>query len=154
MAPRPRGGGKTPHHHLRADNDVWPQFVANAERVDSDASTVLNAFMRWFNRQPGAKLPHRPDTPLSRAEHNTLEAVANQRELLDTWWGNLADDDRALFLAHRRDRDLPADVVDRVVASGQIVIGGCWPDSGQPARYFLPRYLGDFLAKRAADLGR
>lgn len=61
MAPRGRGEGKTPHRHLRAEDDVWDPFGAAVKRAGQpDRSTVLRAFMQWYARRPGAKLPQRP----------------------------------------------------------------------------------------------
>jgi hypothetical protein len=39
---------------------VWDSFESTARAVDSDRSAVVHAFIRWFNREPGADLPDRP----------------------------------------------------------------------------------------------
>lgn len=69
MAPRARGEGKTPHRHLRADDDLWDGFGAATERQgEPDRSTVLRAFMAWYQRIPGAKLPQRPPLPEAKTD--------------------------------------------------------------------------------------
>lgn len=61
MAPRSRGEGKTPHRTIRAERDVWDPFGAAVEHQgEPDRSTVLRAFMAWYARLPGAKMPARP----------------------------------------------------------------------------------------------
>lgn len=61
MAPRARGEGKTPHRHLRAEDELWNPFGEAVKRQNEpDRSTVLRAFMAWYIRTPGAKLPVRP----------------------------------------------------------------------------------------------
>jgi hypothetical protein len=49
---------KTPLRRLRVDDDLWEEFGAAAE---PDRSAVIRDFMRWFIREPGAKLPARPE---------------------------------------------------------------------------------------------
>lgn len=62
MSPEPRQQGKTPHHAVRAPDDLWKMFGANVERAgEKDRSDVLRQFMRWYNRESGAKMPRRPD---------------------------------------------------------------------------------------------
>jgi hypothetical protein len=65
MSPRTRGEGRTPHRHLRAEDDVWNAFGAAVQRAgEPDRSTVLRAFMAWYARMPGARMPQRPaDAP-------------------------------------------------------------------------------------------
>ena len=61
MSPRARGQGKTPHRTIRAEDDVWLPFEDAVKRAEQpDRSTVLRAFMQWYSRKPGAKLPPRP----------------------------------------------------------------------------------------------
>jgi hypothetical protein len=56
---------RTPHRHFRSADDDWKPFVANTGRADSDASKTINAFIRWYNRVPGADLPDRPPAEVS-----------------------------------------------------------------------------------------
>ena len=46
-----------PNITLRLDEDLWHAFGQRAE----DRSAVLRAFIRWYVREPGAKLPARPE---------------------------------------------------------------------------------------------
>jgi hypothetical protein len=48
---------KTPTRPIRIDLDLWDRFGALAE---PDRSAVIREFVRWFVREPGAKLPQRP----------------------------------------------------------------------------------------------
>lgn len=52
---------KTPIRTLRVDNDLWQQFGDLAE----DRSATLRDFIRWYVREPGAKLPPRPSRKVS-----------------------------------------------------------------------------------------
>lgn len=58
---------RTPHRHvyIRSGDDSWKPFQANAKRADSDASKVIDQFILWYNRVPGAKLPDRPPADVS-----------------------------------------------------------------------------------------
>jgi hypothetical protein len=40
--------------------NTWDTFEKFATAVESDRSRLVHAFIRWFNREPGAKLPKRP----------------------------------------------------------------------------------------------
>ncbi|EFK99541.1 predicted protein [Streptomyces sp. SPB78] len=42
------------------EGDLWQDFEKATTDTDSDRSAVLRAFMEWFVRRPGAKLPERP----------------------------------------------------------------------------------------------
>jgi hypothetical protein len=48
---------KTPTRPVRVDSDLWARF---GEAAKPDRSEVLRAFMRWYVREPSAKLPPRP----------------------------------------------------------------------------------------------
>ncbi|MCW6003814.1 hypothetical protein K1W54_04355 [Micromonospora sp. CPCC 205371] len=76
MAARKRGEGKTPHRTIRVDHDPWLPFGANCERAGTDRSHALVEFIRWFNREPGAKLPKRPDSALSDEEYAAAMKMA------------------------------------------------------------------------------
>ncbi|MFC6090705.1 hypothetical protein [Saccharothrix lopnurensis] len=62
MAARARGEGKTPHRQFRAEDDVWAKFGEAVKPLGTDRSAVLRDFVRWFVREPGAKMPRRPDS--------------------------------------------------------------------------------------------
>lgn len=44
---------------VRIPDDDWAKFEQTAGRRNRAA--VIVAFIRWFNREPGAHLPKRPD---------------------------------------------------------------------------------------------
>lgn len=48
---------KTPHRQVRIEPDLWDRFGAIAE---PDRSAVIRDFVRWYVREPGAKMPQRP----------------------------------------------------------------------------------------------
>lgn len=43
---------------LRLEEELWADFGDAAG--DRERSTVLRDFIRWYTRQPGAKMPRRP----------------------------------------------------------------------------------------------
>ncbi|WP_306358667.1 MULTISPECIES: hypothetical protein [unclassified Nocardia] len=48
---------------FRAPQDLWDDYgdaVEHSPDPEADMSKVLRAFLRWYARQPGAKLPERP----------------------------------------------------------------------------------------------
>lgn len=58
VEPAPAGN---PNRAFRLDDlGLWDRFGAVAR---PDRSTVLRAFVRWYVREPGAKLPRRPEIP-------------------------------------------------------------------------------------------
>ena len=61
MSARKWGEGKTPHRTFRIEDERWVPFGENAGRVGQDRTSLLNEFVAWFNREPGAKLPKRPE---------------------------------------------------------------------------------------------
>jgi len=58
-------GGKavnpTPLRNLRVPDDLWERFGAATDSLDTNRTEWLIAAMRWCLREPGAKLPPRPD---------------------------------------------------------------------------------------------
>jgi len=50
---------KTPLQNVRVDRGLWESFGSVAE---PDRSAVLREFIRWYVREPGAKLPRRPES--------------------------------------------------------------------------------------------
>lgn len=53
--------GRTPTRPIRIDLELWDRFGQIAE---PDRSTVLRDFIRWYVREPGAKMPKRPTPPV------------------------------------------------------------------------------------------
>ncbi|WP_033438402.1 hypothetical protein [Saccharothrix sp. NRRL B-16314] len=56
-----RSGRGTARQTIRVDTDLWDRFGAAAEQSDTDRSEAVRAFIRWYLREPGAKMPRRPD---------------------------------------------------------------------------------------------
>jgi hypothetical protein len=56
---RPRTG-ETPARHVRVADDDWDDLEAAARALGSDRGKIINQFIRWYLRRPGAKLPERP----------------------------------------------------------------------------------------------
>jgi hypothetical protein len=52
---------KTPQHTVAIDQDLWDELDPAARSVGYDRPKVINQFIRWYLRRPGAKLPQRPD---------------------------------------------------------------------------------------------
>lgn len=47
----------TPRQTVRVDKALWDKFGATAGR---ERSEVVRQLIRWYVREPGAKLPQRP----------------------------------------------------------------------------------------------
>ncbi len=71
-----RSGKGTARQTIRVDEDLWASFGAACEIVGLDRSAVLRAFMHWFARQPGAKMPKRP--PVADAGGDTGGAASSE----------------------------------------------------------------------------
>ena len=54
-------GRGTPKFGIRVPEVVWQQFGEAVATLGTDRSAVLREFLAWYLRQPGAKLPPRPD---------------------------------------------------------------------------------------------
>lgn len=52
---------KTPTRPIRVDLGLWDRFGWAAGAAGYDRSTVLREFMAWYVREPGAKMPRRPE---------------------------------------------------------------------------------------------
>jgi hypothetical protein len=48
---------KTPLRTFRLEDDLWRDFGAATD----DRSAAVRAFVEWYVRRPGARLPRRPD---------------------------------------------------------------------------------------------
>ena len=58
--PRPPTG-QTFVARARVPLPRWDRFDAATQEQGTDRSKVINEFIAWYNREPGAKLPKRPD---------------------------------------------------------------------------------------------
>lgn len=54
-------GANTPTRPIRVDLELWARFGDATKRQDTDRSAALREFMAWYARDPGAKMPKRPD---------------------------------------------------------------------------------------------
>lgn len=52
----------TPHRSIRVDDADWRDLNAHATAAGTDRAKLINAFIRWYLRRPGARLPPRPPT--------------------------------------------------------------------------------------------
>jgi len=80
VAARARGEGKTPARPIRIEGDLWEAFGAACEAVGLDRSAAVRAFMAWFARQPGAKMPKRP--PAADTSGVDEEATAGSADVV------------------------------------------------------------------------
>lgn len=48
---------------IRVPTQLWGEFGEVATQLGTDRTKLIVEFMRWMARQPGAKLPKRPDVP-------------------------------------------------------------------------------------------
>jgi hypothetical protein len=57
-------GRGTPKVTLRVPEALWWAFGRAARVAGADRAALLREFIRWYVREPGAKLPRRPaETP-------------------------------------------------------------------------------------------
>lgn len=65
---------KTPHRTMRVEDSLWETFdSAVKHQGEPDRSAVLRAFMAWYVRLPGAKLPQRPGLGWPHRGHGPTE---------------------------------------------------------------------------------
>ena len=57
-----KSGRGTARQTIRVDEALWEQFGKETASAESDRSAVLRDFVRWYVREPGAKMPKRPPT--------------------------------------------------------------------------------------------
>jgi hypothetical protein len=53
---QPRTKGRS----IRVDDPEWDDLGVLADSLGTDRSKLINEFLRWYLRRPGAKLPDRP----------------------------------------------------------------------------------------------
>jgi len=58
--PVPMPGRGTPLACIRVPEADWAAFKAAATGAGTDRSALIRAFIAWYLKQPGAKLPTRP----------------------------------------------------------------------------------------------
>jgi hypothetical protein len=51
---------RTQHRSVRISDEDWADLEAAAASAGADRAKVINQFIRWYLRRPGAKLPERP----------------------------------------------------------------------------------------------
>lgn len=51
---------KTQHRSVRIEDDDWSDAEQATKRMGTDRAKVINQFIRWYLRRPGATLPERP----------------------------------------------------------------------------------------------
>ena len=51
---------RTQHRSVRIDDETWEAAGQAAAATGTDRAKVINEFLRWYLRRPGAKLPERP----------------------------------------------------------------------------------------------
>jgi hypothetical protein len=52
----------TQHRSVRVSDEDWTDLGETASAADTDRAKVINSFIRWYLRRPGAELPERPAT--------------------------------------------------------------------------------------------
>ena len=52
---------KTPARQMRISDEDWTDFETAATSQGTDRASEVRAFIAWYLRRPGAKLPKRPD---------------------------------------------------------------------------------------------
>lgn len=58
----PRGQGEnTPPRQVRVEDELWQPAEQAAKRAGTTRAAVIRQFLAWYLRQPGARLPERPE---------------------------------------------------------------------------------------------
>jgi len=60
LHPEGMPGRGTPMRAFRLAENLWIKFGEAAAAAGVDRGTLLRAFVAWYLREPGAKLPDRP----------------------------------------------------------------------------------------------
>jgi hypothetical protein len=63
---------KTPARQIRI-GDTWYDFDAAAKAMGTERATVIRELIDWYIREPGAKLPTRPDRALVETARKARE---------------------------------------------------------------------------------
>ncbi|WP_146174724.1 hypothetical protein [Umezawaea tangerina] len=63
-----KSGRGTARQTIRVDEVLWEQFGAQAMRSGGDRSALLRDFIRWYVREPGARMPKRPEVGAPAAD--------------------------------------------------------------------------------------
>lgn len=53
----------TQPRQVRIPDDEWRDFATAAGAMDTDRASEIRAFIRWYLRRPGCRMPKRPDVP-------------------------------------------------------------------------------------------
>lgn len=57
----PRGqGAPTPPRQIRVDDHTWKTAEVVTTEAGTDRATIIREFLKWYIREPGARLPERP----------------------------------------------------------------------------------------------
>lgn len=64
---------RTQHRSVRVDDADWADLETVAEMHGTDRSKIVNAYVQWHLRRPGAKLPERP------TREQVAEAIARRK---------------------------------------------------------------------------
>lgn len=51
---------RTQHRSVRIDDETWAAAEKAATGMGTDRAKVINQFLHWYLRHPGAELPDRP----------------------------------------------------------------------------------------------
>ncbi|NED31080.1 hypothetical protein [Streptomyces sp. SID8499] len=64
---------KTPARQIRI-GETWYDFDAAAKAMGTERAAVIRQLIDWYIREPGAKLPDRPDRGVIEAARKTRKA--------------------------------------------------------------------------------
>lgn len=51
---------KTKHRSVRVSDERWRRLGDEAEAIDATRADLINEFIAWRIREPGARMPKRP----------------------------------------------------------------------------------------------
>ena len=69
---------KTPARQIRI-GDTWYDFDAAAKAMETERAAVIRVLIDWYLREPGVKLPDRPDRSVVIAAREKREREAQER---------------------------------------------------------------------------
>lgn len=72
-----KSGKGTARQTVRVDEDLWSTFGRLTTAAGDDRSSVIRAFIRWYNGDPAAVLPSRPCAATTPALDNDTVCPAS-----------------------------------------------------------------------------
>ena len=59
---------RTQHRSVRIEDETWSDADEATKRMGTDRAKIINQFLHWYLRRPGAKLPERPGSSVKTSQ--------------------------------------------------------------------------------------